>query len=339
MTYDEILEEIKAGLTGDAKADIQYLKEQSDKYKDHELAQEILRACGRMMANCLPEEAKEEFNKLVRKEELNVESVLDEMHYAVYKKDFQRALDVIEPLVDKADNNPMFQDDSVSVYFTFGEFFEELIYDQVNHPEKDVRKAEFPFANIYLNHGSLLVELGRFEEANITLKKALRWNPVNMGIRNEYMETLKRMGKLEEYFELAVESFNYAFRAKDVGRCFRNLGWYFVEKQMYKEAIGVCLLSTHYDHDSNSAQGEMYYIQQMDPSAKEPTVEELKEIAEKYGFPTGPAMIVLQTAFAYGKHFAENGMFEGAKYCWGILYELTGDEEIKAMIDKLPDNE
>lgn len=339
MTYDEILDEIKAGLSGDAKTDIQYLKEQADKYKNHELAQEILRACGRMMANCLPDEAKEEFIKLVRKEELNVESVLDEMRFAVYKKEYQRALDVIEPLVRKADENPMFKDDSVSLYFNFGEFFEELIYAQVKRPEKDVRKAEFPFANIYLNYGSLLVELKRVEEANVTLKKALRWNPVNMGIRNEYMETLKIMGKLDEYFEMAVESFKYAYRLKDVGRCFRNLGWYFVEKQMYKEAIGAYLLSTHYDCDNNTAQAELYYIQQIAPLAKEPTVEEMKSIADEYGFPTGPDMGVLQTAFAYGKHFAENSAYNGARYCWGILYELTCDEDIKAMIDELPEEE
>lgn len=339
MTYDEIMEEIKSGLTGDAKVDMKYLMTQMDKYKEHELSQEIIRACGRMIASIMPEDAKEEFNNLIRKEELNIDSALDEMHFAVYKKDYQRALDIVEALVQKADENPMFKDDAVSAYFNFNEFFEEIIYIQVNQPKKDIRKAEFPFASIYLNHGSLLVELERFEEANNTLKKALKWNPVNMGIRNEYMETLKRMGRLEEYFEMTVESFKYAFRSKDIGRCYRNLGWYFVEKKMYKEAIGVYIMSTHYDRDSNTAQGELYYIQQMDASAKEPTIDELNAIAEKNGFPMGPDKTVLQTAYAYGKHFMDKKMIDATRYCFEILYDLTGDEEIKELLEKISGEE
>ena len=38
----------------------------------------------------------------------------------------------------------------------------------------------------------------------------------------------------------------------------------------------------------------------------------------------------------YGKHFAEQGDAAGARYCWQITYDLTDDEDIKAMMDKLP---
>ena len=125
MTYDEIIEKIRSGLTGDVKADIKYLNEQAELYKNHELSQEILRGCGRLIASIIPEDAKEEINKLVHKEEITVESILDEMHYAVYKKDFKRAIQLVEPLVQKADENPMFKDDTLSAYFDFREFFEE----------------------------------------------------------------------------------------------------------------------------------------------------------------------------------------------------------------------
>lgn len=42
MTYDEIMREITTGLTGDADKDRDYLKEQMEKYKEHELATEII---------------------------------------------------------------------------------------------------------------------------------------------------------------------------------------------------------------------------------------------------------------------------------------------------------
>lgn len=37
MEYERNMEEIKSGLTGNAKADMAYLMEQMEKYKDHGL--------------------------------------------------------------------------------------------------------------------------------------------------------------------------------------------------------------------------------------------------------------------------------------------------------------
>lgn len=36
-TFDDIMHEITSGLTGDAKTDLAYLKEQCEAYKDHEM--------------------------------------------------------------------------------------------------------------------------------------------------------------------------------------------------------------------------------------------------------------------------------------------------------------
>ena len=33
----------------------------------------------------------------------------------------------------------------------------------------------------------------------------------------------------------------------------------------------------------------------------------------------------------------ENKEYEGAKYCLGIAYELTNDEEVKKMLDTIPE--
>ena len=49
MTYSDIILEIEGGLTGEREHDIPYLQEQCRKYRDHESAREILRACGRLV--------------------------------------------------------------------------------------------------------------------------------------------------------------------------------------------------------------------------------------------------------------------------------------------------
>lgn len=63
MDFDQIMKEITSGLTGDNKADMTYLQEQMEKYKDHEMGKEIIRACGRIMYQLMPEEAKVELAK------------------------------------------------------------------------------------------------------------------------------------------------------------------------------------------------------------------------------------------------------------------------------------
>ena len=37
MDFEKIMQEITSGLTGDGEKDIQYLMEQCEKYKDHEI--------------------------------------------------------------------------------------------------------------------------------------------------------------------------------------------------------------------------------------------------------------------------------------------------------------
>lgn len=335
MSYEEIMEQIKSGLTGNKPQDLRYLMEQVEKYKDHELGKEIEKECGRIMVPLLPREQLVEMAQAVEKDGLSIEVRLGEVHDAVVKKDFKKALAIVNELAEEADNNPMFQEDKVNVYFDFYETFEQMIYEQVNKPEKTVRRAEYPFAPIYLNQGSILVELGQAEEANAALAKAMKWNPVNMGIRSEYMETLKLLRRLDEYFEMCKESFKYAFRPADLARCYRNLGWYFIEKELYSAAIGVYILSIEYDKKSEGAQSEMFYIKEMDPEAKAPTHEEMKLFSETFGFPVGPSPEVLQTAMGYGKFFMEKGEREGARYCLEIVYDLTGSEEIKKLLERL----
>ena len=57
--FDSIIREITGELTGDFKIDIAYLRDQMEKYKDHEMGKEIVRACGRLMYELIPDDDKE----------------------------------------------------------------------------------------------------------------------------------------------------------------------------------------------------------------------------------------------------------------------------------------
>jgi tetratricopeptide (TPR) repeat protein len=334
--FDRIMHDITSGLTGDPKNDVPYLMEQCEVYKDHEMGKEIVRACGRLVYEIIPDDKKNELNKVIKNDNTGTESILEEVRFNIYKQNYEKALSLIEPLVCQLDEESPYQDDQVSEYHTFFETFEEVLYGFRYKPEKDLRNAPVPLAEIYLLYGSLLVDLKRIEEAQEAFKKALHWNPVSFMITSEYVETYKVLGDYDTFFKLTIDAFKIAFHPQDVARCFRNLGFYFVEKELYAEAIATYLMSLQYEKDSKQAQSELYYINsKTEGNIKQPSMDDLTHYSEKYGFPMGADQDILGLSFSYGQHFYKEKAMEAAKYFLGITYGLTEDPEIKKLLDNI----
>ena len=334
--FAEIMQKITSGLTGDPQKDMKYLDEKSKEYKDHPMNIEILRACGRLMAQLIPEDKREELNRFMANRESGTKAALEEAKFNIYQKNFDKALSIIEGVIQSQNDLGFFKDDEVSEYHDFGEFFEEALYTHLYKPEKDLRNAPFPYTEAYLIYGGVLIDLKRPEDAQKAFEQGLKWNPVSFPLTSEYIETFKMIGQIDKYFELSLDAFKIAFRPRQIARCYRNLGYYFIEKELYKEAMGCYILSAFLDKESDQAQSEMYYIHtRTGGTVKEPTMDEITSYAQKYSFPIGPDKDVIGLAMAYGKHFMDNGQNEAAKYIFQIAYDLIHDEEIKGILDSL----
>lgn len=337
MTFDEIMMEITSGLTGDREHDLPYLQEQCEKYKEHDLAQEILRACGRLIYKYVTNEQRAELDRIVENQGLGHEAILEEVRFKAYQKKYDEAIVLIEGLIAKIELPGFFTDDTVSEYHTFHEFFEEALYKYYTKPTRTIRHATFPFDVIYLQYGSLLVDVHRFEDAKAALEKALRWNPASADIAFEHAETYKLLGDMDGFLHHTIKIFRYAFRPQQVARCYRNLGYYFAEKTLWKEAVACYSLSLHFEKDSKNAMSELYYIHENAGNVDRASMEEIRALAQEYGFPVGAHEDVVGMAFAYGKHFLEQGDSDAARYCLIIAFDLTQDEAIRNMIDSLPE--
>mgnify|MGYP003794328587 CR=1 FL=1 len=269
-------------------------------------------------------------------DKLNVEATLEEVSNNIYKKNYEKAKILIEELVNKVESSPSFENDTQSDHYTFNEAMEEILFRHIYKPEIEVRHASIPYSFIYLQYGSLLLELGKVKEAREALEKAIRWNPINVEIAFEYIETYKVTGDFEKFAELTRKAFKHAFRRKDIARCYRNMGYYFIEKELYKVAVSCYLLSMNYDKDSRNVQGELDFIEhKAGRKIEEPTREEIEEYSKQYKFPLGANEYVISIAYNYGKKYAEAGQEVPAKYFMSIIYELTQDENIKKIIDSI----
>lgn len=337
MEFETIMSTITAGLTGDAQTDIDYLKQQIEEHRHHEFAQEITRACGRLLYQLMPQEDKAEYQTLMEREQMGMEATLEEIRFAVFRKDYKKAEEMLRSMIHKFESGGMFRNDQVTEYHSFYEPFEEVLYRFVDRPKKKLHNLELPYAQIYHEYGMLLLDLGRFAQARGILKRAAQWNPANAQIAFDYMETYKKMGDMETYFHLTQKIFLYAFRREDVARCYRNLGSYFVYQKEYQAAMGCYLMSMDFDTEDQSAPSELYYIQAVTRNTvTRPTQEELEQYAEEYGFPIGADQVVLGMAWKMANKYLDSEKYDAAVYYLKIVYDLTEDEEAKKKLNQIP---
>ena len=335
--FDTIMEKITSGLVGDPSKDIPYLEEKMEEYKTHQYAKEILRACGRLVFSLMPEDAKEKFEQLIGNHTLGVSAVIEEAQFNMYKKRFDVAKDMLASMAEKLEAANLYQDDSVSEYHTFNSLFEEILYANIHNPEKELRRATEPYSVLYLNLGSVLFELGDLKGAKTALAKAIHWNPIDPDITFEYAETFKVQGKLDDFFRLTMLAFSHSYKKTHLARCYRNLGYYFVEKELWKMAAGCYLFSTHYEKEHKSAQSELWYIQQKaGPYFEPPSHAELLEGFNKYNIPLGADRDVVGILIALGHEGKKQDNPSFARHFLEMAYDLTDSEEIKEMLNELP---
>ena len=344
MNYEEIMQKVTSGLTGNPEADGKYLLAQMDEYKMHELAQEVARGIGRLLYEVLPAEKREEMDRLIGNNRIGVDAAIEEAEFQIHKKNFSRALEILESLIKKVEDDngelTMFRDDTVSEYHCFRNIFEEILYKEMFKPERTVRQMSEDFSHLYFVYGNLLFELKRYDEAVVALKKAIRINPIAAEARFELAEISKVKGDWEDFLKQTIQCLTVAYSGVNVGRCYRNIGYYFIEQQNYDAATAIYFLSMHFDQQSQMAQSQLLYIQQVTgKQAQPPSNEEIGRIFKQYGIPSGANELVLGIAAGLGRSAKEQGHFDAARFFFSILYDLTYDEEVKGWIESLPASE
>ncbi len=337
-TFDEVMEEITMGLKRDPEHDITYLKEQMESFKDHPLAKEIGRACSRLMWEVLPDEEKQELDKIIDNHESSSQSVINEATYNIKIGNMAKALEIIEPLARKYDEmaeSGWSQNDNESVYFNFRSPIDEIVWRAHNDELRDVRMAIEPFCDVYFMYGSALYEAGRHKEAIVALEKAMRWNPSNVTVRFEVGENYKKLGDMDAYEHVLDEVHPLIASADDMARFHRSKGFMLVEQESYELAAAHLMYSLLYAN-SELALGEVMYIKmKCGEDYTDMTPESAADILEKAGELCGANKDTLGALSALIKIAINNEDVGTAAQSAINLYQLTGDEEIGGLAKAL----
>jgi tetratricopeptide (TPR) repeat protein len=336
MKYDEIMKEITSGLSGDYKNDIEYLMKQGEKHKNHEFGKEISRGIGRLIFDIIPIDKREEFNKIFNNHNLGTEKIIEEIDFQIYQKNFIKALSIIESLINKIEDLGWYKEDGVSQYFCFNNLLEELIYKEYFKSEKEIRVIPEDYAAIYFKFGSILFELKKYKESKRALEKAIFYNPVKTDILFELSEIYKQNKNWDKYLEINKQCLNFAYSSQALARCYRNLGFYYIEQSNYDLAISLFQLSLNFDQETKIAQSELLYISQK--SGKEiskPNVDNIIKLLKENDIQLGANKLILSIAITIGQQAQKEDEYETAKYFYSVFYDLTGDDDIKKIIDSL----
>ena len=265
-----------------------------------------------------------------------VNQAFEKIKHAIHTGDIATASIECDKLAKAADEICLSQAASLNGCYAFSELFEELLFVHYNRPEKPIGKSPFPFAEIYLLYGSLLFEQKKYLEAREELAKAKRWNPASARVLFEYMETFKVLGDFDTLLELNKEAFRYAFTPRHIARCYRDLGYYLIEKKLFKEAAGCYLISLQYDKTANQAKHELAFIQATAPQCLIGYApDDLIKSVEHLNIVPTTTKDIAELAVALAYHFVANNNIESAIYCLDIACNLSDDEVIKNLVKTL----
>lgn len=328
--YEKIIKEIKLNLGENNELNRKYLSTQIEKYKDHPYNEEIIKEISRMMWDCLSEEEKAQFIE-ISENETPIIDVLEESYPFIENGEYEHALEILTKFMNTF--TPMFEDDKVSEYHYFTNPLEEKIFNKYIGAKKVVRYIpdNQPLLDLYYAYGFLLLESNKLAESEANLKKALKINPVSSRILLELCEIYKiKTPDFNKFFMYTTQALEYAYYPHDIARCYRNLGYFYIEENELKTAAGLFNYSMKYEL-SPLAYKELQYIKSKGQNI-DLTREECISILTSKNIQIDANPFIIETLTKLADQYDSEHLFHQALYFYELLFDLTND---RAVLEKM----
>lgn len=332
MNIQELLAEIRQGLTGEYSVDIVYLEGQAAKYRNTPNGREIEGAIADIAYEILPEDKKQEIGKLMYLDGKRLDAVLAEAIQLVTDKKIEEAFRLTEALYTKIRIN--YRETEDEIYLSLRNPLEHQLYLHLYHPSKTLQRPPFDLSRMIMLHGYVLLEMNRPEEAIRVLGDSIRYNPMNTDPFFEMAECYKALGQPEDLLSVTKETLEIATTPKELSRCYCNLGYYCVEVKDYDSAVCFYYESLIYDNNP-VVQGELHHIRSItQKKLVPPSRKEVEAAFEKYGMHPGADDEVVSVVASLSKHAMETKKNDEALFYLTVLYGLTRDPDVKEMLDQ-----
>lgn len=283
----KIIAKAESELTGDAEHDADIWLQLGEQYRDEPGSGQLIAEIGHRLLDLVMDEdremAEEIFADMVADAGDDYVKACDLIDQNRYEEALHKLL-VLTALI-RAYRLP-----EEYVWMDFSSYLDSLLYQDYFSEEigdREIRRHPMHPAKMLYTCGSLLIEMGRAEEALEPLLMLLDFDPVCPKYLFEYGEACKRTGRLEEAYSAAVRALYSASNRAELARAYRDIGYCMTETGLYEDAVMLYLLSLSFQ-SSPHAEAEIAWIRKKFGIASEAySREALLQRCDELGIPVG----------------------------------------------------
>ncbi len=329
MSYDDILNELRAKLGDSAEENDKMLKEAAQEYADNKNYDGV-KAVGEIMLEIMPEERRDEVRRLTHIDKIRLDDYYNKIVELINEKNLIEAKPMAEKLYKKITEEYM--EGETAKFVSLRNPFEDYLYHFLYKPEKVLNRAPFDFATYITTYAYILVDQDAVLDAIPILEKAMEYNPVDCGPKFELAEVYKLLKNKKKLIEITKETLKVASSPVAIARCYANMGYICVETRAFDDAVAFytasAMMAPH-----PAVPNELRGIAQMTGKPiKQLTFDEVKAVFAKYEMDFGPDKDVIAVAAQLSSNLLMKKDMRGAVKALKLLYNLTRDEKVKEMI-------
>lgn len=320
---NDILQSVRAQLTGDLAGDMQMIEAEMHKYSAVEGGSELAEALLQLAQGLMPDEQKEYMRKVLYIGDRRLNQVYAEAQQLMKNRETAKALALTKQLYEHILEN--FKETPTARFFSFRNLVESNLYYQLYHPTKTLLRTPFDLTLFIDAYAYNLIELRKTEEAIPVLEEAIRYNPVNPDPRFELAEAYKLLCQPDKLLTAIKETLPVCTTSYALGRCYANMGYYCVEIQDFDSAVCFYYESMVF-HDHPAIPGELRHIGQLTGrKIVPPTRDAVHAAFEKYEIPHGPCQEMFHVVTSLANLAMEQQSWDEAVYYMRLIYDLTND--------------
>lgn len=339
MELQNILDEIKANLTGDPQKDGPYLNEQSEKFRNEDFSKELDKELAAIMYDVAENDYRTTLETFLDVENKQVNEKLDYVEKRFRNKNYIKGIEILEEII--RNNCLAWIDTDECTYKSFGTPLEYLLYKNLYEKEnnsKKIKPINCNLAKVYYLYSFGLMQKNRYEESLRAMEKAHELNPVDPELYVYYIELCKKIHDNSLLKMCADMLLKCAVTKEQVGLAYFTYSYLYSEIYEYETALALLQMSKIF-RDSPLYKTELDYIKQQMHISADPRMynsNELMNILIAENIQPGPSSAVVHLANSVAKQFEDEGKPEFAKRFFEIVYDLTEDQKTLEHIQEIP---
>ncbi len=332
MDNQSIIDEIKAKLTKNKESDVSYLETELIVFKTLK-NEEVIVALEQLLFSYLSKEEKEAYD--IKTHEILSVRYDDYQQCIEYLNEnkLDEAIVILNRLIktyEKIENVKTFN------YYDFEQMIEYITFCQSVEKARKLNVKRYPepityycyqLANIYIKQNKLYLAIEY-------LKRALKFNPTAMYVREELINMLIKEKHIDEAITLCKDSLKIAYTLEQLASLYQALGLCYYIQNDYETSLSFLMVSYDFNKLDETAKliSELKNKKGLDISK-----EKARQMVEAQKVNYGPSIELIDAVKDFISYLKKIKDFDGLKYLLTIMSELTHDflyQEELEMIQK-----